>query len=235
MAVVNRRIEEKIERRKMAKKAEIIKAETIIIEPAQIQDMIHVIRGQRVILDSDLARLYGVETKQLKRQVRRNITRFPSDFMFELTREEYNLLRCQNGTIENGRGEYSKYLPFAFTENGVAMLSSVLTSELAVQTNIQIMRAFVFLKNSLAAIDKTTLQQEKLELEIEKLRLYVEEILKDQNDTNEELHQQIENLQLSLTELGAQVDYLNQKPDKKEPLPKVGYQAIWERDHGSDK
>ena len=217
----------------MPKKAEIVKAETIIIEPAQIQDMIHVIRGQRVILDSDLARLYDVETKQLKRQVRRNITRFPSDFMFELTRDEYNLLRCQNGTIENGRGEYSKYLPFAFTENGVAMLSSVLTSELAVQTNIQIMRAFVFLKNSLAAIDKTTLQQEKLELEIEKLRLYVEEILKDQNDTNEELHQQIENLQLSLTELGAQVDYLNQKPEQPESLPKIGYQAIWERDHGN--
>ena len=86
----------------MPKKAEIVKAETIIIEPAQIQDMIHVIRGQRVILDSDLARLYDVETKQLKRQVRRNITRFPSDFMFELTRDEYNLLRCQNGTIEIG-------------------------------------------------------------------------------------------------------------------------------------
>ena len=153
----------------------------------------------------------------------------------QLTRDEYNFIRCQNGTIENGRGEYSKYLPFAFTENGVAMLSSVLTSELAVQTNIQIMRAFVFLKNSLAAIDKTTLRQENLELEIEKLRLYVEEILKDQNDTNEELHQQIENIQLSLTELGAQVDYLNQQPEKKEPLPKVGYQAIWERDHRDEE
>ena len=97
-----------------------------IVEVTQVQSLIHLVRGERVILDRDLAMLYGVETKNLKRQVKRNRSRFPSDFMVELTREEYNSLRCQNGTIENGRGEHSKYLPFAFTENGVAMLSSVL-------------------------------------------------------------------------------------------------------------
>ena len=114
----------------MAKKAEIASPALVpTIEVAQVQQLIHIIRGERVIMDSDIAAVYGVETKNLKRQVKRNISRFPSDFMMELTREEYNALRCQNGTIENGRGGHSKYLPYAFTENGVAMLSSVLTSE----------------------------------------------------------------------------------------------------------
>ena len=100
------------------------------------------IRGKKVILDSDLAKLYGVETKHLTRQVRRNIKRFPSDFMIQLTRKEYQqLLRCQIGTLEMGK--YSKYLPYAFTEQGIAMLSSVLNSERAIMVNIVIMRAFV--------------------------------------------------------------------------------------------
>ena len=86
-----------------------------------IQNRIMVIRGEKVMIDHDLARLYGVETKQLKRAVRRNLHRFPSDFMFELTREEYNSLRSQSGTLK--RGAHSKYLPMAFTEQGVAMFT----------------------------------------------------------------------------------------------------------------
>ena len=97
------------------------------------------------------------------------------------------------------------------------------------------MRAFVYLKNSLIAIDQATLRQDKLELEIEKLRNYVEDILRDQNDMNEELSNQMAALQMSLDELTSQVDYLNQEPKKKEPLPRVGYQAIWERDHKDEK
>ena len=92
-----------------------------------IQSKIMVIRGEKVMIDRDLAELYGVETKQLKRAVRRNLHRFPSDFMSELSREEYNSLRSQFGTLK--RGTHSKYLPMAFTEQGVAMLSSVLNSE----------------------------------------------------------------------------------------------------------
>ena len=107
------------------------------------------IRGDRVMLDHYLAELYGVETKQLKRAVRRNIHRFPPDFMFELTREEYNSLRSQIGTIK--RGEHSKYLPMAFTEQGVAMLSSVLNSRRAIEVNILIMRAFVRLRGMMAS------------------------------------------------------------------------------------
>jgi len=106
------------------------------------------IRGDRVMLDHNLAALYGVETKQLKRAVRRNIHRFPPDFMFELTREEYNSLRSQIGTIK--RGEHSKYFPMAFTEQGVAMLSSVLNSRRGIEVNILIMRAFVRLRQMVA-------------------------------------------------------------------------------------
>jgi len=105
----------------MAEKNEIVKSSVTDVTLDRIQTMIHVVRGERVILDSDLAMLYGVETKNLKRQVKRNINRFPSDFMLELSREEYQSLWCQNGTLQHGRGEHAKYLPFAFTENGVAM------------------------------------------------------------------------------------------------------------------
>ncbi|MFC1822774.1 ORF6N domain-containing protein, partial [Thermodesulfobacteriota bacterium] len=109
-----------------------------------IQSKIIVLRGEKVMIDQDLSELYGVETKQLKRAVRRNLDRFPSDFMFELTRDEYNTLRSQSGTLK--RGAHSKYLPMAFTEQGVAMLSSVLNTDRAIEVNIVIMRAFVQLR-----------------------------------------------------------------------------------------
>lgn len=109
-----------------------------------IASRIYFLRGERVLLDQDLAKLYTVETKTLKRQVRRNIVRFPSDFMFELKEEEWKILRYQFGTL--GWGEYPKYKPFAFTEQGVAMLSGILKSPRAVQANIAIMRTFVALR-----------------------------------------------------------------------------------------
>ena len=108
-----------------------------------IQNKIYEIRGKNVMLDFDLAELYETETRVLKQAVRRNLERFPSDFMFVLTRDEYNFLRSQIVTLESGRGKYSKFNPFAFTEQGVAMLSSVLNSSKAIQVNIAIVRAFV--------------------------------------------------------------------------------------------
>lgn len=112
-----------------------------------IQNKIFEIRGERVMLDYDLAEMYQVETKNLKRSVRRNIDRFPSDFMFELTKDEYDSLRCNFGTIAySARGQHSKYLPFAFSEQGIAQLSSVLNSPLAIQVNISIIRAFISLR-----------------------------------------------------------------------------------------
>ena len=117
---------------------------SVSIPIESIVSKIIVLRGEKVLFDRDLAELYGVETKQLKRGVRRNLHRFPSDFMFELTREEYNSLRSQFGTLK--RGTHSKYLPMVFTEQGVAMLSSVLNSDRAIEVNIAIMRAFVQLR-----------------------------------------------------------------------------------------
>ncbi|MBW2662059.1 MAG: ORF6N domain-containing protein, partial [Deltaproteobacteria bacterium] len=112
-----------------------------------IASKIYLIRSVKVMLDRDLAELYGVETKVLKQAVRRNIDRFPADFMFELTKEENQSLRSQNVTLK--RGQHSKYLSFAFTEQGVAMLSSVLKSKRAIHVNIQIMRTFTKLREAL--------------------------------------------------------------------------------------
>jgi hypothetical protein len=123
--------------------------ETSLIIPAErIQQYIYMIRKQKVMLDKDLAALYGVPTKRLNEQVQRNIDRFPSDFMFQLSDEETKVLRSQIATSKKGRGG-RRYNPFAFTEQGVAMLSSVLRSKRAVQVNIAIMRTFVKLRRIL--------------------------------------------------------------------------------------
>jgi phage regulator Rha-like protein len=119
------------------------------IPAERVERRILSIRGQKVMLDGDLAELYEVETKSLNRAVRRNMRRFPEDFMFRLTRQEHEDLRCQFGT-SNSRGG-RRYRPYAFTEQGVAMLSSVLRSQRAVQVNIAIMRAFVKLREILAS------------------------------------------------------------------------------------
>ncbi len=113
--------------------------------PANLETRIYSIRGQKVMLDSDLAELYGVETSALNRQVKRNIDRFPADFMMRLTESEFQALMCQIGISKNGRGGRRK-LPCVFTELGVAMLSSVLNSDRAIKINIEIMRAFVNLR-----------------------------------------------------------------------------------------
>jgi phage regulator Rha-like protein len=117
----------------------------------RVERNILLIRGHRVMLDTDLAILYGVPTKRLNEQVRRNKKRFPSDFMFQLTPEEVERLRSQIATLKSGRGQHRKYSPYAFTEQGVAMLSSVLHSERAIQVNIAIMRAFVQLREMIGS------------------------------------------------------------------------------------
>ena len=119
-----------------------------LIPIERIEQCIHIIREQKVMLDQDLARLYEVETKYLKRAVLRNAERFPEDFMFQLKKEEWNSLRCQFGTSKKGRGG-QRYMPFAFTEQGVVMLSSVLNSPQAIRINIEIIRAFIKLREFL--------------------------------------------------------------------------------------
>lgn len=133
----------------------------IKISDELVMNEIYIIRGHKVMLDSDLAELYGVETKQLKRQVKRNAERFPEDFMFELNTEEQKILRCQFGTLRHGA--HSKYNIMAFTEQGVAMLSSVLNSTRAIEVNIQIIRIFTRMRHVLS--DNT-----EIRLEIEKIK-----------------------------------------------------------------
>lgn len=122
-----------------------------IIPTERITQAILMMRGHKVMLDSDLAELYGVGIRVLNQAVKRNIVRFPNDFMFQLTAEEAERLRSQFVTLKAGRGEHRKYLPYAFTEQGVAMLSSVLRSDRAIHVNIEIMRAFVRLRQMLAS------------------------------------------------------------------------------------
>jgi hypothetical protein len=121
---------------------------TNLIPIEHIENKIYLLRGQKVMLDFDLAKLYQVMTKNLNKAISRNRKRFPEDFMFQLTKDEYNSLRFQIGTLK--RGQHSKYLPYAFTEQGIAMLSSVLRSNRAIEVNIAIMRTFVRLRQVLA-------------------------------------------------------------------------------------
>ncbi|MES2131567.1 MAG: ORF6N domain-containing protein [Bacteroidota bacterium] len=134
---------------------------SIIIVDEVVMNKIYIVRGQKVMLDRDLAELYQIETKHLKRQVKRNIERFPDDFMIELTQEEVKASRYQFGTLK--QGENIKYLPYAFTEQGVAMLSSVLNSTKAIQVNIQIIRIFTRIRQMLIDNTEIRLAIEKLE------------------------------------------------------------------------
>ncbi len=150
--------------------------------PVQIQNLIYEVRGFKVMLDSDLANLYEVETKSLNRSVKRNIERFPSHFMFQLTKEEWDNLRYQNGTF---RKDIRKYLPYVFTEQGVAMLSSVLRSKKAILTNIQIMDSFVKMRQW--AIENQELAQRLADLEY-----YFKEHCRDNKEDMKEIYQAID-------------------------------------------
>jgi phage regulator Rha-like protein len=139
-----------------------------IIPIEVIEHKIFLIRGQKVMLDSDLAELYGVTTGALNRAVKRNEDRFPEDFMLSLSADELESLRCQFGTLKKGRGEHRKYRPNVFTEQGVAMLSGVLSSKRAVQVNVAIMRTFVKLREVLSTHKELAHKLTQLEKKIEK-------------------------------------------------------------------
>ncbi|WP_289225439.1 ORF6N domain-containing protein [Bacteroides acidifaciens] len=178
-----------------------------------IQRRIYEIRGQRVMLDFDLAELYGIETKYLKRSVKNNIRRFPPDFMFELTKEEFDSLRCNFSTSKRGG---IRYMPFAFSEHGVAQLSAVLNSDIAIEVNIQIIRTFVAMRQWITTppIDKNA----ELREEMKKLKAYIEDVFADQNDINEDTRIQIELINQTLAELQVQ-----NKEREKKPRPRIGF------------
>ncbi|WP_290056267.1 ORF6N domain-containing protein [uncultured Muribaculum sp.] len=180
-----------------------------------IQSKIYEVRGQKVILDRDLAELYNVTTSNLNKAVKRNIRRFPDDFMFQLTKAEFDELKTnlifQNGTSNWGG---TRKLPYAFTEQGLAMLSGLLNSDIAIKVNINIMRAFVAIRQMIT--DNSPLKRlSTLEKNFNELKQDLEEIFADYNDINEDTRAQIEAINTTLAELQA-------KP-KNTPRSPVGF------------
>ena len=173
-------------------------SDNLMLSEETISNKIYFIRNQKVMFDSDLALLYGIETKRLKEAVKRNVTRFPEDFMFELTELEYNSSRSQIATLKKGRGSNLKYLPSVFTEHGVLMLSSVLKSDKAIQTNIQIMRIFTKVRQML--LDTT-----EMKIDIQQIQKKLEN-----HDKNIEL-------------VFSYLDELNEKKENEQPRAKIAY------------
>ena len=200
-----------------------------------IRHRIYEVRGLRVMLDRDLAELYGVETRALNQAVKRNIDRFPDDFLFRLNKKEWTFLKSQivisntdattadnkdvatNGdslksqfVISNRGGD--RALPYAFTELGIAMLSSVLRSETAIQVNINIMRAFVAIRHAVSAWQGVNLKVEQLSHKVDQLNSYVEEILHDQNDINRMQEETNNEIALQIEAINDALDQLREKP-----------------------
>ena len=200
-----------------------------------IQNLIYEIRGQRVMLDRDLAELYGVSTGNLNKAVKRNIRRFPPDFMFQLTKEEFEFLKqsliFQNGIsnedlktakgiLRTGRGGV-RQLPYAFTEQGLAMLSGILNSDVAIDVNISIMRAFVAIHRMVASLPKPDVNADVAQLrkDFEELKLDIDDILANQNDINEETRAQLDAISDALAELQGQKANTSARPE-------IGYEAV---------
>ena len=194
-----------------------------ILKQTAIESLIHEIRGQKVMLDFDLAELYQVETKRLKESVRRNIERFEGDdFMFELTSEEYNSLiislRSQFATSNERGGR--RHMPFAFTEQGVAMLSSVLKSERAIQVNRSIIRAFVAMRNYIMSTKTITSELEAIKAKLELLERNDEDNLEAINDLSEDMRQEIDTIYQAIAALSVK------EPTQKEPQrQKIGFKT----------
>ena len=193
------------------------------MELQPIQNKIYEIRGQRVMLDFDLAELYQVETKRLKEAVRRNIERFEGDdFMFELSESEYNALknrlRSQIASLEtDGRGKYPKYSPFAFTEEGVAMLSGVLRSPVAIRVNRAIMRAFVAMRNYITTTTQITAELAEIRAKLTLLERADEDNAEAVNDPSEDMRKELDNIYQAIAALSVKTPAIDK------PRRPVGY------------
>ena len=194
------------------------------MELQPIQSKIYEIRGQRVMLDFDLAELYQVETRTLKQAVRSNIERFEGDdFMFELSDNEYNALkdriRSQNVILEiDGRGKYPKYPPFAFTEMGVAMLSSVLRSETAIRVNRAIMRAFVAMRNYIMTTTTVTAELAEIRAKLALLERVDADNAEAVSDLSEDMRKELDNIYNAIAALSVKI------PQARKPARKIGFQ-----------
>lgn len=181
-----------------------------------IQTRIYEVRGVRVMLDFDLAQIYQVETRILNQAVKRNLSRFPEDFMFRLSEEEWERISSQ--IVMTSRSKRPKSaLPFAFTEHGLVMLASILHSEIAINASVSVTRAFIAMRNKIISLSNTEQKLALLSERITNLGLYIENILHDQNDINEETSMQLELINQSLAELRA-------KP-KDSPRRRIGFEG----------
>ena len=185
-----------------------------------VQNLIHEFRGKKVMLDFDLARLYQVETRVLNQSVKRNLKRFPPDFMFQLTEEEW-LTNSSQIVMTSNRPKSA--LPYAFTEQGVAMLASVLKSPIAVAASISIMRAFVQVRQYLLTTASMSAELKELRAKVDLLAMQQEENLGAVNDLSEDLRQDIDNLYLAIGELSSRME-----EKKHEPRRKIGFQQNME-------
>ena len=198
------------------------------MELAIIQSRIYEVRGTKVMLDKDLAELYQVTTGNLNKAVKRNIKRFPPDFMFQLTKEEFDELN-QNLIFQNGTSNWggTRKLPYAFTEQGLAMLSGVLNSDLAIEVNIGIMRAFVAIRQGLPQVSNNK-ELEELKARMKELEAISEETMSAITDLSEDTRKEIDDIYLALSQLA--------NKQKKMGTPnRIGYKAIQERRNGENK
>ena len=187
-----------------------------------VQNLIYEIRGQKVMLDSDLAKLYQVETKVLNQAVRRNIKRFPEDFMFQLDNKEFANLKSQIVTSSWGG---RRTPPLAFTEEGIAMLSSVLHSDVAIAANISILRAFVKVREYLLMVSTVSAEVKELRAKVDLLAMQQEENLGAVNDLSEDVRKDIDNLYLAIGELSSRIE-----EKKREPQRRIGFQQNIDED-----
>ena len=185
-----------------------------------VQNLIHEFRGKKVMLDFDLARLYQVETRVLNQSVKRNLKRFPLDFMFQLTEDEW-ITNSSQIVMTSNRPKSA--LPYAFTEQGVAMLSGLLKSDVAIAANIAIMRAFVQVREYLLAASTVSAELNELRAKVDLLALQREEDLGAVNDLSEDVRQDIDNLYLAIGELSSRME-----EKKQEPRRKIGFRQNME-------
>ncbi len=185
-----------------------------------VQNLIYEFRGKKVMLDFDLARLYQVETRVLNQSVKRNIKRFPPDFMFQLTEDEW-ITNSSQIVMTSNRPKSA--LPYAFTEQGVAMLSGLLKSDVAIAANVAIMRAFVQVREYLLAASTVSAELKELRAKVDLLAMQQEENLGAINDLSEDVRQDIDNLYLAIGELASRIE-----EKKHEPRRKIGFQQNME-------
>ena len=200
----------------------------ILLANKSMQDIIYDIRGVRVMLDYDLATIYGVETRTLNQAVKRNMERFPQDFMFKLTEEEWFALVQKISMSSQIVMTYpekrpKKATPYAFTEHGAVMLASVLRSPSAVQMSVMVTRAFIAMRQALSSMLSYDLQIEQLSRKVDQLNAHVEEILHDQNDINQSQSQFNSELALQIEVINDALDQLREKKD--EPGNPIGFRV----------